>query len=203
MPRYGIFSIVLVIALFVADVIPSSGQQPSEFETPQMVRELPIMTEALINGHRMTAIVVEKVLSTDGEEGGDCWRSDIMVLTVFRDGMRLFTEEYCSAYELGWVKFYADKHGLSYLFLGYASGRGTRATSELLRIYSLGKKVETLADFETSVPVTEDENVSYVYRVTAPPGGGLIVDRQAAYWPQGLECCMPFPKSEQLRLIPR
>ncbi|MEN3953587.1 hypothetical protein [Iodidimonas sp. SYSU 1G8] len=182
----------LFFLIVLSGLVASGGSRAEPaagWHGPDLRKELPFVTEMVAGGNVLKAELVAEPWHTEAPRQRQCMGGDGVTLTVSRDGAPVGTDAYCSAYGSGWAEFQIDARGTPYLFVAYQEGRGTRATATYMRVYTLQPAFTRLTQFDIRVPMTELGDVAYEYRVSAPPEGGLIVDRKAAEWPEDEICC--------------
>lgn len=204
----------IAFSIFAALVIVLSGCEapPPGFQSVEWNKKLPVVVEEMAADHRIKIQVAEAAPASGGdffEFDEACQTDDLLTLTIWRDGAEVHSETFCSAYQLAMVRLYQDVKGEPFLFLGSAHGRGTGITSRHVRLLEIGTEVDEQGGFYAGRRVGEDTYLSYEYRVTKPPKGGLVVDTRATYSrsdkvllgiPSDACCVEDLKATEQFRL---
>jgi hypothetical protein len=117
-----------------------------------------------------------RAIARSDRDSPACGVIDGMQLVVLEGNREVSREYYCSAYSRGRASLVTDARGEHYVLLQYSEGRGTRATTDHLRIYRLSDNdLDERADLEVRRAVGVSADQVYNYRAEAVPGGGLVV----------------------------
>lgn len=191
---------------------PAATKPAPDYESVEWSKTLPVAVAQMTASGAVRAEVAEASLEPGDDPssyGEDCGAEDMLVLTVSRGGKAVYSEIYCSAYQLAMVRLYVDLNGEPFLFLGGAAGHGTGATTKNVRIFQIGASVLQVDGFDAGRTIGDGLYVFYDYKVSRPPEGGLIVDTRAMNTRAGVTsagipadaCCTEdLPVTEQLRL---
>jgi hypothetical protein len=68
-----------------------------------------------------------------------------------------------------------DTLGRAYLLLDDAKNRGSNASTEFIRIFSVERQLRDRGAVVISQGILPDGRWTYAYRVSTPPGGGLVI----------------------------
>jgi len=205
----GMATAATILTAFQA---PGVTKPAPGFESVEWNKTLPVAVEQLASSGGVRAEVAEASLEPGDDPssyGEDCGVEDMLVLTVSRGGKAIYSETYCSAYQLAMVRLYVDVNGEPFLFICGAAGHGTGATTKNVRIFQIGASVLQVDGFDAGRTIGDRLYVFYDYKVSRPPEGGLVVDTRAMNTRAGVTsagipvdaCCVEdLPVTEQLRL---
>jgi hypothetical protein len=172
-----------------------------------IIRSLLAAVALLLMSGPTWAVPTTDILWTPHDNAVQCLSFDDSVLLLVRDGNEEIARyPYCSSYGRSAAKVYVDKRDsrLMYVLIEYYVGRGTSATTDMLRIMRVDNDTATLHELGHVLLRVYDAPASKWetdYDAEAAPGGGLVVTLHYAPGPAP-ECCAPPEKQITIRVGP-
>lgn len=127
----------------------------------------------LVFAQPTSAALQVKVITGAAHGSGCTFGGDDMLLTVSNGNLRLANHKYCSAYGRGSARLVRDATGQPYIFVYHSATHGSHATTDLLTVYRLDRKLVRRARLPISVPIGSVRNAVYHYELRKPRSGGL------------------------------